>query len=67
MLLLLFYQQKFWSISLGFKQEKGQGLVEYALIILLIALAVIGSLVIFGQGVDGLYSDIVSELSGITP
>jgi len=67
MLLMMIFQQKFWSISLGFKQEKGQGLVEYALIILLIALAVIGSLVIFGQGVDGLYSDIVSELAALNP
>ena len=67
MLLMMIIQQKIWAILPVVEKEEAQGLVEYALIILLIALAVIGSLMIFGQGVDGLYSDIVSELAALNP
>lgn len=41
--------------------EDGQGLVEYALIILLVALVVVGSLVFFGAGLNTLYSTIVGK------
>jgi pilus assembly protein Flp/PilA len=40
--------------------EKGQGMVEYALIILLIALVLIILLVIVGSQLSGLYSQIIS-------
>ena len=36
-------------------REPGQGLVEYALVIMLIAIVVIGSVAMFGQEVDQLY------------
>lgn len=45
---------------LHFRREVGQGLVEYALIALLIALVVLVALTIFGQTVSGLYSRILS-------
>ena len=38
--------------------EKGQGLVEYALILVLIAVAVIAVLVLFGPFLGNLYSSV---------
>lgn len=43
------------------KEVKGQGMVEYALIILLIALVLIILLVIVGSQLSGLYSEIISS------
>ncbi len=40
------------------RSERGQGLVEYALILLLVAIVVIGALTLFGQGTSGLYDRI---------
>jgi pilus assembly protein Flp/PilA len=42
--------------------DEGQGMVEYALIILLIALVLIILLVIVGSQLSGLYSQIISSL-----
>jgi pilus assembly protein Flp/PilA len=42
--------------------EEGQGLVEYALILVLVAVIVVAGLTAFGQGINGLY-DIVTALS----
>jgi len=38
--------------------EMGQGLVEYALIILLVAVVVVGSLTLFGGSVTSLFTTI---------
>ncbi len=46
---------------LRFRREAGQGLVEYALLVLFIALIVLVALAIFGQTVSSLYSDVVSS------
>lgn len=43
-------------------EEAGQGLVEYALIILLISVATIGGLSTFGVGANSLYASIVARL-----
>jgi Flp pilus assembly pilin Flp len=40
----------------------GQGLVEYAFVILLIGLAVIVALSFFGTGVGNMFSSIISNL-----
>jgi Flp pilus assembly pilin Flp len=40
------------------KMEEGQALVEYALLVSLIALVAFGAVDAFGQGVSGLYSKI---------
>ncbi|HLT18541.1 MAG TPA: Flp family type IVb pilin [Thermomicrobiales bacterium] len=40
------------------KRERGQGLVEYALIILLVAIAVIGALTTFGTSLAAYYDRI---------
>jgi len=42
-------------------RERGQGLVEYGLILLLIALVVLVALTVFGQSVSALYSQVVSS------
>ncbi len=41
---------------------KGQGLVEYALIILLVGLAVIVLLSLFGSGVGNMFSNITANV-----
>ena len=43
-------------------REEGQGLVEYALIILFIAIVIIAVLVIFGPTIGNLYSQVVYEI-----
>jgi len=44
-------------------KDEGQGMVEYALIILLIALVLIILLVIVGSQLSGLYSTIISSFN----
>jgi len=43
------------------KSWKGQGLVEYALVILLVGLAVILMLTIYGAGVGNMFSTIIAD------
>lgn len=45
-------------------KEKGQGLIEYALILVLIAIVVIVILQILGPQVGGIFSQISSALGG---
>ena len=45
-----------------FAREEGQGLVEYALILVLIAIVVIGILTLLGQQVSQVFSTINSGL-----
>jgi len=41
---------------------RGQGLVEYALILVLVAIVVIAILIIMGPAIGNLYSNIVTNL-----
>jgi len=43
-------------------REKGQGLVEYALMILLVGLVVILMLTVYGGGVGNMYTNIISSI-----
>lgn len=43
------------------KNKKGQGLVEYAVILFLVAAAAVGALTTFGGRVASLYSTIISS------
>ena len=45
-------------------KEEGQGLVEYALIIVLVAIVVIVALTALGGTVSGLFERITGELGG---
>lgn len=44
------------------KNFQGQALVEYGMILLLVAVAVVVSLILLGSGVADLYSRVVSSL-----
>ncbi|MGC8460403.1 MAG: Flp family type IVb pilin [Candidatus Dormibacteria bacterium] len=45
-------------MRLGCQEEKGQGIVEYAFIIVLIALAVLVTVILLGHQVNNVYSNI---------
>ena len=47
------------------KSEKGQGLAEYALIIVLVAIAVVAALTSLGTTVGGVFDSIVGNLTSI--
>ncbi len=46
-------------------KEKGQGLVEYALILVLVAIVVIAALMVLGPLIGNVFSDINGSLIGI--
>lgn len=46
-------------------KESGQGLVEYAFILVLVAIVVIASLLIIGPFLGNVFSKINSSLSGV--
>lgn len=45
-----------------FKEESGQGMVEYGLIIALVAVVLIGVLTAMGGGLDRLFNKVTDEL-----
>jgi pilus assembly protein Flp/PilA len=45
-----------------FQGEKGQGLVEYALIIVLVVLVVIVLLYLMGPAIGGMYSEVIASI-----
>ena len=47
---------------LFFSKEKGQGLVEYALILVLVAIVVIAALMILGPVIGNVFSKVNSSL-----
>jgi len=49
------------------EREEGQALVEYALIIALIALLAVGGLTLAGQHVNTMFSSIADKLTTIAP
>jgi len=48
-------------------KERGQGLVEYALILVLIAVVVIAVLSLLGPSIQGVFCQIVAQLGGNAP
>jgi len=50
-----------------FKREKGQGLVEYALLLVLVAVVVIGILALVGPQINAVFSRVITELGGTVP
>lgn len=54
---------KYLSIA-EIKKSKGQGMVEYIIIVALIAISAIGVFSFFGQGIRGQMGEMTAELSG---
>ena len=50
-----------------FQDESGQGMVEYGLIIAVVALVVVGALSLLGGGLDGMFGKVTSKLGTSTP
>ncbi|MFN8414523.1 MAG: Flp family type IVb pilin [Anaerolineales bacterium] len=46
-------------------KEKGQGLVEYALILVLVAIVVIAALMVLGPIIGNVFSKVNSSLAGV--
>ncbi len=46
--------------------EKGQGLAEYALVIVLVAVVIIAALTLLGPTVGDLFSEVNSEVEALT-
>jgi pilus assembly protein Flp/PilA len=65
---LCYYDKNFYiakeviGLNPGNKYEKAQGLVEYALIFILVALLVIILIYIFGGSVGSMYSNVVETI-----
>ena len=59
-------QGLFWlKHFLGMDREEGQGLVEYALILVLIAIVVIVALKLLGGQVSNVFNTITGNLGGV--
>jgi pilus assembly protein Flp/PilA len=65
MLSNMFFQAKWFLNKFCARQEKGQGLIEYALIILLIAVVVIVALSALGPVVSNVFDRISANLEAI--
>lgn len=50
---------------MSFRKEKGQGLVEYALILVMVAIVVIVALLMLGPVIGNTFSMINTSLSGV--
>ncbi len=51
------------KIGSFFKDENGQGMVEYGLIIALVAVVVIGAIALLGGSIKGLFGDTASVMA----
>jgi pilus assembly protein Flp/PilA len=64
-------QFMFWAkyglLSLGVDEERGQGLVEYALILVLIAIVVIVVLTLLGGQINNVFQYITDRLGEQSP
>ena len=45
------------------QEEEGQGMVEYALIIALISVLIIGAAALIGPGITNIFTDIATKLT----
>ncbi|ACB85887.1 Flp family type IVb pilin [Natranaerobius thermophilus] len=48
-----------------YRSEDGQGMVEYSLVIVLVAIVVIGGLITLGEELTALYQELSARLSDI--
>lgn len=52
-------------LALKVREEKGQGMVEYALIIGLVSIVAIGVLVLFGPAIADIFQEIMDKLNTV--
>lgn len=45
--------------------QRGQGLAEYAIVLALIAVVVVGAVTLLGEAITGVFENITTELEGI--
>ena len=57
-----FFLALYVKVATALRSEKGQTLVEYALILVLIAIVVIAALTLTGQKVNNAFSNIANKL-----
>lgn len=53
------------KLSKVISNEEAQGLVDYALIVSLVALVLVGSIFLFGQSVLSIYENIKGKIPGV--
>jgi pilus assembly protein Flp/PilA len=58
-------KERMWIAMLLFPKEKGQGLVEYALILVLVAIVVIAALLVLGPIIGGVFSSVNTSLQSV--
>jgi pilus assembly protein Flp/PilA len=51
------------AYMVGLKREEGQGLAEYALIIVLVSIAVVAALTLVGDEINSVFNSIQEQLS----
>ena len=51
-----------WLSAAVHRDEEGQGLAEYALILALIAIVVIGAVIFLGGQIDGIMNDVGTSI-----
>jgi Flp pilus assembly pilin Flp len=61
MMMLWFLQAKAWLVNLVGRREEGQTLVEYAMLIMLIALVVIGVVTVLGETLRDVYYQVIVD------
>ena len=57
-------RSRYLWIRAALARQRGQGLVEYALILVLVAIVVIGVLATMGTKISAAFNDIVGTLGG---
>ena len=51
--------------AMASSMERGQGLVEYSLVLTLVSIALVGALTVMGGQSNGLYSHILSAIGAV--
>jgi Flp pilus assembly pilin Flp len=59
--------QRFARVLLRAENERGQALVEYALILALVTVVAIGALTALGANVNAFYDYIQSQIASVVP
>lgn len=60
---MLILKNMYWYLKASMKNEKGQGMVEYSLIIALIAVVIIAAFAILTPGINDIFQDVANSLT----